>query len=48
MRSIFGKCIAIAMMAAIALVWQSPPAHADGLERCEETETMLGMLGQGC
>ena len=29
MRSIFGKCIAIAMMAAIALVWQSPPVQAD-------------------
>ncbi len=29
MRSIFGKCIATAMMAAIALVWQSPPVHAD-------------------
>ena len=32
MRSIFGKCIAIAMMAAIALVWQSPPVYADGLD----------------
>ena len=28
MRSIFGKCIAIAMMAAIALAWQSPPVQA--------------------
>ena len=29
MRSIFGRCIAIAMMAAIAVAWQSPPAYAD-------------------
>ena len=29
MRSIFGRCIAIAMMAAIALAWQSPPVYAD-------------------
>ena len=29
MRSIFGRCIAIAMMAAIAIAWQSPPVHAD-------------------
>ena len=29
MRSIFGKCIAIAMMAAIALVFHSPPVQAD-------------------
>ena len=28
MRSIFGRCIAIAMMAAIALAWQSPPVYA--------------------
>ena len=28
MRSIFGRCIAIAMMAAIALAWQSPPVQA--------------------
>ena len=28
MRTIFGKCIAIAMMAAIALAWQSPPVQA--------------------
>ena len=28
MRSIFGRCIAIAMMAAIAIAWHSPPAQA--------------------
>ena len=28
MRSIFGKCIAMAMMAAIAIAWQSPPVQA--------------------
>ena len=27
MRSIFGRCIAIAMMAAIAVAWQSPPVQ---------------------
>ncbi len=32
MSSIFGKCIAIAMMAAIALVWQSPPVQAGPAE----------------
>ena len=32
MRSILGKCIAIAMMAAIAIAWQSPPAQADDLD----------------
>ena len=31
MRSIFGRCIAIAMMAAIALAWHSPPAQAQTL-----------------
>ena len=36
MSSIFGKCIAIAMMAAIALVWQSPPAHADGIDDAKD------------
>ena len=28
MRSIFGRCIAIAMMAAIAIAWHSPPVQA--------------------
>ena len=39
MRSIFGRCIAIAMMAAIAVAWQSPPvqaAHNDDLTETRE------------
>ena len=32
MRSIFGRCIAIAMMAAIAVAWHSPPAQAEHAE----------------
>ena len=39
MRSIFGKCIAMAMMAAIALVWQSPPVQATELSDARDARS---------
>ena len=45
MRSIFGRCIAIAMMAAIALAWQSPPAHAGPDEERDVERSILDIEG---
>ena len=38
MRSIFERCIAIAMMAAIAVAWQSPPVQAANTNAQEKAD----------